>query len=89
MSLCVLPSQPKLHQIGEGTELCEARSADGTEVPFTCLRMQSASSTDGAGTANADVPTLVYAYGGATGQSSDEFCKAALSTWVTCRRNIY
>lgn len=44
----------------------EARSADGTEVPFTCLRMSTSDTsdgTDGAG-ANADVPTLVYAYGG-------------------------
>ena len=35
----------------------QATSADGTEVPFTCLR--SGSDSDG------HLPTLVYAYGGA------------------------
>ena len=34
----------------------QATSADGTEVPFTCLR--SGSDSDG------HLPTLVYAYGG-------------------------
>lgn len=56
--------------------LWKARSADGTLVPFTCLRPRNCGEAP---------PTLVYAYGGGTGPGSRKE-KHVEAMWVCGRR---